>query len=413
MIRYRLHSTIYCLLTVFLLCAQPLVATQPVDPGAKFPEVVVKTVTENAYRGQWQSLSLDDGLLLKPDSGKTIHVSTDDLVRIETVTAPSNKDRNINGYRVQTIQRNTFIGRLAWSENSEKLRVISPDFGEWDVKLDDLKSIQKVATDVSDHIHISKWIRNFGDADNDLILTTNGDTISGFVAGMAPTGIIIDTGAGEATIAFAHLSAISLANPSTAVTSGKHFKVTLNGGSKVTTKHLSLKKNALLLGMPNGQQLNINPHQMRSIEVFGARWVWLSTLDPISDHHTPMLSLPWPMKRDSNVLGNPLKVSGESFNYGLGVHSRSSVSYDLRGQYTEFVTFFGLDDSAGSLADVDVHILVDGRRLYEKPNVTAGVLHGPIRFDIRQANHLELIVDFGERGDVQDRFNWIESALVR
>jgi len=40
-------------------------------------------------------------------------------------------------------------------------------------------------------------------------------------------------------------------------------------------------------------------------------------------------------------------------------------------------------------------------------------LHGPVRINVLKANHLELFVDFGAHGDVQDRFNWVETALVR
>jgi len=33
--------------------------------------------------------------------------------------------------------------------------------------------------------------------------------------------------------------------------------------------------------------------------------------------------------------------------------------------------------------------------------------------DVRCANRIELVVDFGENGDMQDRFDWVEAALIR
>ncbi len=91
----------------------------------------------------------------------------------------------------------------------------------------------------------------------------------------------------------------------------------------------------------------------------------------------------------------------------------SSLTYDLKGLYREFVTSFGIDDDSGPMADVAVAILVDGKRRFSRTNVRRGELFGPVRLDVTRANRIELIVDFGENGDLQDRFDWIEAALIR
>ncbi|MCH7840305.1 MAG: NPCBM/NEW2 domain-containing protein, partial [Planctomycetes bacterium] len=36
-----------------------------------------------------------------------------------------------------------------------------------------------------------------------------------------------------------------------------------------------------------------------------------------------------------------------------------------------------------------------------------------IRLNIAGAKHIELVVDFGENGGLQDRFDWVEPALIR
>ena len=126
-----------------------------------------------------------------------------------------------------------------------------------------------------------------------------------------------------------------------------------------------------------------------------------------------MLSLAWEFKPDRNVLGNTITVAGQAFERGIGVHSRSSLTYDLKGDYREFVTHFGMDDDSGPYADVSVVILVDGKRRFEKHGVRRRKLYGPFSIDVKLAKRIELIVDFGKNGDVQDRFNWVEPALVR
>ena len=65
------------------------------------------------------------------------------------------------------------------------------------------------------------------------------------------------------------------------------------------------------------------------------------------------------------------------------------------------------------MADVTVVILVDGRRCLEETNIRWGKLLGPIRLNIAGAKRIELVVDFGENGGLQDRFDWVEPALIR
>jgi hypothetical protein len=57
--------------------------------------------------------------------------------------------------------------------------------------------------------------------------------------------------------------------------------------------------------------------------------------------------------------------------------------------------------------------LVDDTRRFGKENIRRGTRHGLVRLDVKKAQRLELIVDFGQNGDLQDRFNWIEPALIR
>jgi hypothetical protein len=126
-----------------------------------------------------------------------------------------------------------------------------------------------------------------------------------------------------------------------------------------------------------------------------------------------LLSLSWDYAANRNVLGGPIRVAGESFERGIGVHSRMRLVYELGGAYRTFVTQFGLDDESGPLADVVVAVTVDGQRRFEQAHVRRGKLFGPVRIDVHDAQRLDLLVDFGDNGDLQDRFDWVEPALIR
>ena len=89
------------------------------------------------------------------------------------------------------------------------------------------------------------------------------------------------------------------------------------------------------------------------------------------------------------------------------------MSFRVGGNYRAFVTSFGIDDNSGPFADVNVRIKVDGQQRYEHRSVRRGELFGPLLIDVTNGKRLELIVDYGQLGLIQDRFNWIEPALIR
>jgi len=119
------------------------------------------------------------------------------------------------------------------------------------------------------------------------------------------------------------------------------------------------------------------------------------------------------MRTNRNVIGGALSVGGQQFDRGLGVHSASLVRFNLHGEYQEFTTRCGIDDSAGGLADVTARIIIDGTTKWEKARMRAGQPPQHVRVDLRGAQTLELHVSYGDNGDVQDRFNWADAALIR
>jgi hypothetical protein len=95
------------------------------------------------------------------------------------------------------------------------------------------------------------------------------------------------------------------------------------------------------------------------------------------------------------------------------VHSACRLVYRLEGEYQTFVVVPGVDDDAGPLADVTVRVNVDGAVRFEHEHLTPGRSPGQLRIDVEGASTLELDVQFGHYGDVQDRFDWADAALVR
>ncbi len=89
------------------------------------------------------------------------------------------------------------------------------------------------------------------------------------------------------------------------------------------------------------------------------------------------------------------------------------MTWRLDRAYERFTGLLGIDDAAGRLADADVSILVDGRTLARFEHLRAGQPPRTIDVDVAGAETLEILVGFGLRGDVQDRVDLVNVALIR
>ena len=98
---------------------------------------------------------------------------------------------------------------------------------------------------------------------------------------------------------------------------------------------------------------------------------YLSDLEPSRVEETPFFGRRLPWRRDVNLLGEPLKMDGQTFERGLAVHSRCILTYDLDGQYATFEALVGFDDAAQGKGRVDCRVFADGKELYANPDLRA------------------------------------------
>lgn len=153
------------------------------------------------------------------------------------------------------------------------------------------------------------------------------------------------------------------------------------------------------------------------LRVLHGRAVYLSDLSPVDARHTPFLpgTREWRWQRDRAVSGRPLRLSGREFPKGLGMHSRSTVEYDLTrvGPFHSLSAIVGLDDTTTGKGTATCAVDLDGKRVFEelKLSRSAGPRKLPL-IDLRGAKRLTLHVDFGTLGDSQDHVDWVDAVLL-
>ncbi len=391
-------------------------AERKVDAG---PEVRVRTVTTlEPLAGRLSRLSLQsEAVLLAGDDA--MNIPARDLISIEVIapekapspstSAPDPQSRD--AVRVRLANGDLLAGRLA-KGSPDSLALETATLGRMTVLLEQIESIGFAPAVGPAHADSSRWFDKGPMAGDDGLLLTNGDVVRGFITAIDGDGITMDQANTPTTIPLRLAVAARFVHPPVEPPIGQFAVATFRDGSRLTLVSLEWTDRKIVAKTSSEAEIDINVDCLATVTMAGGRWKWLSEMSPISSEHTPMLAIDWDYKKDRNVLNAPLTVAGRMFDHGIGVHSRSRLIFELKGEYAEFVTSLAMDDDSGPAADVSVQILVDGKPRFQQAGLRQGRLHGPVRVDVANAGRIELVVDYGENGGIQDRFDWIEPGLI-
>ena len=159
--------------------------------------------------------------------------------------------------------------------------------------------------------------------------------------------------------------------------------------------------------------IQFDPAILNQVEIIGGRRVWLTDLVPAEYRSIPFFDRPWPLRLKTNALGGPLRLVGKDYPLGFGLHAASHIKWKLDDNYERFTALVGIDDSAGRWADADVTILVDQKPVARLKGLRHKEQPRKIDIDLRGASELAIEIGFGRYGDVQDRVDLVNPALIR
>lgn len=197
---------------------------------------------------------------------------------------------------------------------------------------------------------------------------------------------------------------------------GPYSLVSLADGSRLSLVALRLEGEGRLSGRTGwGSEISLPLNAIARVQFLGDRVISLIDIEPEAYKFTPYLTERYPLVVNRNVKGGRLQLRGETYAAGLGVASKSEVTYDLTdGGYDRFEAVVGVDDITGGLGDVVFSVEVDGERVYDSGALSGqrpAVTVGPI--SVAGAAQLKLIVDFGRLGNIQDFANWCDPVLIK
>jgi hypothetical protein len=251
--------------------------------------------------------------------------------------------------------------------------------------------------------------------DADEVWLKNGDRLQGNLLEIHEEGLVLESGGQRLEVPRAQLLGVSF-NKSLArwmPPDRLHALVVLADGSQLRLTELKWEGRRVEGKTFPGGTVSFVADQVRVVEFYGGRAVYLSDLEPMAVRQVPYVGALFPYRRDQTVLGNPLSLRGQVFRKGLGVHSYCELVYQLDGSYRTFRAVLGVDDETQGRGSVEFVVLVDGQGRFRSPVLTGQSAPLPVAVDVAGARELKLVVDYATNGDVLDHADWADAMLIR
>jgi hypothetical protein len=111
--------------------------------------------------------------------------------------------------------------------------------------------------------------------------------------------------------------------------------------------------------------------------------------------------------------GHPIKIAGATYTKGLGTHANSDLSFSLAGgNYTHFITDYGVDDEEGGAGSVHFVVYLDGVLAFDSGTVRGGQAARHLDLNVAGKSTLRLVVTDNGDGKDSDHADWAGAKLT-
>jgi hypothetical protein len=254
-------------------------------------------------------------------------------------------------------------------------------------------------------------------AAEDVVALANGDFTRGLISAIDANGITVQSDGNPVNVPWDAVKSVLLAAVATGdtepATKERGVRVTLADGSILSGRTFTLAGDEATLASGVGAKRDLAASSVMGIEQLNGPVAWLSSLPPTENVQTPFLETVFPARMDRTVRGEPIRFGDRTFARGIGVHAYSRLTWQLPegGRYKSFRAQYAIDGDK-PYANVTVRVKLDDKVVHEAQDFAAGMLADVVQVPLDNAKTLTLEVDYGKTYDVQDRFNWIEPALL-
>ena len=251
--------------------------------------------------------------------------------------------------------------------------------------------------------------------DRDVVAMANGDRLTGVVELLAPTQAVVSAKVGRVPVPRDLLVGIAFSKTLRPYTEpeGLLAETRLTDGSVVVGSIAGPIGGRYTLRSVLRYRWEVQAKTIREVRFRGGKLVWLSDLEPAKVEMTPFFNRSWPYRKNRSVWGKPLSVKGVVYERGLGVHSRTELTYDIGGEFATFIADIGIDDETRGEGSAVFSVRGDGATLLPQVEMSGGQKPRRVKVSVAGVRQLKLLVDFGKDQGVGDHGDWLNARLIR
>lgn len=251
----------------------------------------------------------------------------------------------------------------------------------------------------------------------DAAYLSNGDTLHGLLTSIDAAGKVrIDVAGKGVELEKERLQSLMFNTKLTRTPRPKsmYWHMVLVNGARLSARSVELRGVELRATTLAGGEVTIPVLSLAALQARQGKAIYLSDLRPLRYEHSPFLGVRWPLGIDRSVAGLDLCLAGSAYDKGIGMHSRSRVTYRLPKGSRRFEAIVGLDELTGRLGNVRIQAEIDGKPALHPPiDLSGSDPPKPLRIALPAgARELTLFVDYGRGGDVQDHVNWVDARII-
>lgn len=338
-----------------------------------------------------------DQLVLTPEGGDPLTIAAADLLALDFNRVPGRPA----AATVRMVNGDTVVGKLSFP-NPRSVKVLA-DWGAVTIPLAACSALR-----------LQEQAALPGTVTRDTLFLAR-DRVEGELQGIGADKIQFLLAGKPLAVDRSRVLSIALApRPGRAEPQpGLLLALDLGGGERLTGRWVRLGQDVLTIRLDWGETLDIPLTSLARLEVRNGKLVYLSDLRPSDVRMVPFLDGTVPFQPDRSVSGRPLRLAGKLYRRGLGVHSRTELTYALDGGFGLLQAVLGIDDSVGNAGSVVYRVYGDDRMLFESKTLRGGDAPVDLKLPIAGVLLLRLEVDFADGGDAGDHANWADARLLR
>lgn len=407
-------------MTSHLLCVVAALATlaPPGDPAADAPVASDPVFTATAVDGSTASgrvrqFAADGSLTLVAEGGMDRVIPFASLVKLtrDGVNAPLTPEASVVLFPGGDRLYRAVIG----AATETTLDVQSYALNNLAVPLDAVLGL--TLTPPADAESLAGLVRKLRDEprDGEVLWLANGDRLAGGFLGLSEKSVTFQSG--KNTVKLDRPGVVALGFDPKAVNypepAGAAFDVTFLDGSRLGLVNPRVEQGNLIAATRFAAAVRVPLSEISRAHARSTSVAYLAGRTPAAERYVPYVGPPRPFRRDANVEGDSLRLSGREYDRGLGTQSRTLLAYRLEPGDLRFQALVGLDDRAGPLGSVVFRVLVDGKERFASPPLSARDEPRAVDVDLAGAKLLILATEFGDRGGVRDLADWVEARVIR